>query len=55
MIPVERRMEKRVILWKDGCSPTNVMSVPCSVVTTGSPPSPSISWAIQAEVAWGMA
>jgi hypothetical protein len=31
--PSDCRIEKRVIAWNDGCSPTSVMSVPCSVVT----------------------
>ena len=54
--PCERMIEKRVMGWKEGCSPTSVMSVPCRVVTSGGPPfSSSISRAIQAEVAWGMA
>ena len=54
--PWERRMEKRVISWKDGCSPTSVMSVPCSVVTIGRSRCPaSISRATHADVACGMA
>ena len=50
-------IENWVIVWKDGSCPTMVMSVPCSVVTTftSEPPLRSISRAIQALVACGMA
>ena len=54
--PCERMIEKRVMGWKEGCSPTRVTSVPCRVVTRGGPPfSSSIARAIQADVAWGIA
>ncbi len=56
MIPSDLAMEKRVISQNERSCPTSVMSVPCSVVMILSGcPSPSISLAIQAEVAWGMA
>ncbi len=54
--PSDSRIEKRVIAWKDGCSPTRVMSVPCSVVTILSGLSPSsIRRARNADAACGIA
>ena len=53
----ERSIENFVIEWYEWSCPTIVMSVPWSVVTTGSflPCSRSISFAIQALVACGIA
>ncbi len=54
--PSDWRIENRVMALKEGCCPTSVMSVPWSVVTTGSWPSvSSMAPAIQADVAWGIA
>jgi hypothetical protein len=57
VVAVERSIENLVMAWYDGSWPTIVMSVPWSVVTTGtsSPPARSISRAIQALVACGIA
>jgi hypothetical protein len=56
VMPWEWLMENRVSSRKVRSCPTRVMSVPCSVVITGrSKASFSISRAIQAEVACGMA
>ena len=53
----ERSIENFVIAWNDGSCPTIVMSVPCSVVRIGTsaPPARSISRAIHALVACGIA
>ena len=54
--PSDCLMEKRVISRNDRSCPTRVMSVPCRVVMIFSGVfSPSISLAIHAEVACGMA
>ena len=48
-------MPKRVISKKERSWPTIVMSVPCRVVTMRGAPLPSICWARNPAIAWGIA